>query len=58
MNNKQGSEVIKSLALGMEPTKIAKLEDLSVYEVENILNECQAEISERKKFYEERGGGK
>ena len=40
----------------MEATEVAKLEGLSVYEVENILNECQTEISERKRFYEERSG--
>ena len=58
MNNEQKCEVIKSLALGMEATEVAKLEGLSVYEVENILNECQTEISERKRFFEERSGGK
>lgn len=53
MNKEQKSEIIKSLALGMSVTEIAKIEDVSVYDVENIQNQCETEIAERKRFYEE-----
>lgn len=57
MSNEKKSEIIKSLAVGMEPVEIAELEGVSVGEVENILNDCQAEIAECEAFMKMKGGG-
>lgn len=53
MNNEKKCEIIKSLAMGMSPDKIADLEDVTVSEVEIIRDNSAAEIAERKKFYDE-----
>lgn len=58
MNNEQKSEIIKALAMGIEVTEVAKIEGVAVYDVENILNECQDKIAERKRFYSEMEVGK
>ena len=58
MNKEQRNEIMKALAMGLDVTEIAKVENVSVYDVENILNECQAEIADRKKFYSEMEVGK
>lgn len=52
MNNEQKTEIIKSLAMGMSAERIADLEDVPVSEVVNIQKNCNAEIAERKIFYE------
>lgn len=57
MNEEQKSEILKSLAFGMEPAEIAKLEGASVGEIMNILNDNQDEINEIRKYYSKMGGG-
>jgi DNA-directed RNA polymerase specialized sigma24 family protein len=57
LTNEKKSEIIKSLAFGMEPVEIAELERVSVGEVENILNDFQAEIAECAAFMKMKGGG-
>lgn len=58
MNNEQKREIIKALAMGIDVIEIAKVEGVSVYEVENIRNDCEAEINEKKQFYFEMEAGK
>ncbi len=57
MNNEKRAEIIKSLACGMEAVDIAKLEGVTVGDVANIKNDCQAEIAECAEFMRRKGGG-
>ena len=52
MTVEQKTEIVKSLAMGMSAMKIACLEDVDTTIIEEIRNECAAEIAERKALYE------
>lgn len=54
MNNEKKSEIIKSLAYGMEAEEIASLEDVTAEEVQQIRRDCAAEIADKKSWFEKR----
>lgn len=54
MNEEKRSEIIKSLAYGMETKEIASLEDVTVAEVEQIRRDCADEIADKKSWFEKR----
>lgn len=56
MNNEQKSEIIKSLAFGMNAKEIAEIENVSTAEVEQIAYDCADEIARKKAFSKRIGG--
>ena len=56
MNNEQKSEIIKSLAFGMNAKKIAEVEGVSAAEVEQIAYEHADEVAQKKAFIGRKGG--
>lgn len=54
MNNEKKSEIIKSLAYGMETEEIASLEDVTVEEVQQIRRDCADKITDKKSWFEKR----
>ena len=55
MNNEQKNEVLKALAYGRTPEKIAEAEDVELTEVENIQSEHADEIAEMREQYRKAG---
>lgn len=56
MNNEQKSEIIKSLAFGMNAKEIAEVEGVSAAEVEQVAYDCADEIARKKAFSKRIGG--